>query len=323
MEFGVAYYGEQFQTACAYRGPHHVLASGQAEVFRAYNKHGQPVFAKVTKDNHAARRSAIAEKENLELLHSKRVTSSPCKVDVEGDDQEAGRLILVLPMLEGENLHQFLSKQKNRQQNLAFVTKLMLQISPNLADIHEAGVLHGDLHPGNLFLSLNHNNALGFKATIVDFGLSLALPESGTVRLHTRVGIAEYASPQTVQRTGSSIDVKYAPAVDIFSIGLILFQLLTGNKAARFAAVSPQDAFDRAEQEWGNRDACNAFGDRIKAELAETRATYAGSAQQAAVFDELAEVVLRCLRFEPSERPSAKELHQLAWQLEDNYFNRA
>lgn len=91
---------------------------------------------------------------------------------------------------------------------------------------HRAGVVHCDIKPGNVMLTP------GGQIKVMDFGIARAVSESNTTdETSTIMGTAQYFSPE--QARGDSVDSR----TDLYSTGLILFELLTGRPP--FEADSP------------------------------------------------------------------------------------
>ena len=105
------------------------------------------------------------------------------------------------------------------------VARIVGQIAAGMAAAHDAGISHGDLKPANIMLDVQDN------VKILDFGLAARDdPSESTVYLRIAVagpvaGTPSYMSPE--QADGRSADV---PS-DVFSLGLIIYELLTGHRA--------------------------------------------------------------------------------------------
>ena len=82
---------------------------------------------------------------------------------------------------------------------------------------HQEGVIHRDLKPGNIM-----QDASG-RVVIMDFGLAKTIQGDGMTQTGMMIGTMEYMSPE--QAMGSDLDARS----DIFTMGLIFYELLTGN----------------------------------------------------------------------------------------------
>jgi serine/threonine protein kinase/tetratricopeptide (TPR) repeat protein len=107
------------------------------------------------------------------------------------------------------------------------VLQLLRQIVPALGAAHAAGILHRDLKPGNILLEPARDG--GIRAVITDFGLAWSLDSNAEAPL-TRsgqpgFGTPEYMSPEQIE--GKEI----TPASDLYSLGLVIYQMVTGAKA--------------------------------------------------------------------------------------------
>ncbi|HEX6086850.1 MAG TPA: protein kinase [Thermoanaerobaculia bacterium] len=126
---------------------------------------------------------------------------------------------LVMELLEGETL-------RERLENRLSIRKALLwgaQIAEGLAAAHAKGVIHRDLKPENVFITE------GELLKILDFGLATTPPMGGDSSTAVRtepgivMGTAHYMSPEQVR--GTALDARS----DIFSLGIVLFEMLTGN----------------------------------------------------------------------------------------------
>ncbi len=102
---------------------------------------------------------------------------------------------------------------------------LVLQILAGLGHAHEHGIVHRDVKPSNVFLPL------GRPIKIMDFGVA-RLSGAGATTAGTLTGTPSYMSPEQV--SGEEIDGRS----DLFSVGLILYELVTGEKAIQAESVA-------------------------------------------------------------------------------------
>jgi TolB-like protein/Tfp pilus assembly protein PilF/predicted Ser/Thr protein kinase len=99
---------------------------------------------------------------------------------------------------------------------------LMAKVTRAVQYAHGQGILHRDLKPGNILL-----DGRG-EPLVSDFGLAKCLePTSNLTRTLTTVGAPDYAAPEQIDPAGAGSG-KLGPAADVYSLGAILFDLLTG-----------------------------------------------------------------------------------------------
>jgi TolB-like protein/tetratricopeptide (TPR) repeat protein/predicted Ser/Thr protein kinase len=99
---------------------------------------------------------------------------------------------------------------------------LMAKVTRAVQYAHGQGILHRDLKPGNILL-----DGRG-EPLVSDFGLAKCLePTSNLTRTLTTVGAPDYVAPEQIDPAGAGSG-KLGPAADVYSLGAILFDLLTG-----------------------------------------------------------------------------------------------
>jgi serine/threonine protein kinase/tetratricopeptide (TPR) repeat protein len=99
---------------------------------------------------------------------------------------------------------------------------LMAKVARAVQYAHGQGILHRDLKPGNILL-----DGRG-EPLVSDFGLAKCLePTSNLTRTLTTVGAPDYVAPEQIDPAGAGSS-KLGPAADVYSLGAILFDLLTG-----------------------------------------------------------------------------------------------
>lgn len=132
---------------------------------------------------------------------------------------------VAMELLDGATLAEFLSQRSRLSAEEAL--SIALQIASGLGAAHAAGVLHRDFKPGNVLLVAG---VTGMRAVITDFGLalranrdsSLGAPVTGAGEL---LGTPAYMSPEQVEAK------ELTPASDVYSLGLVLYQMVTGAQA--------------------------------------------------------------------------------------------
>ncbi|XYH93440.1 protein kinase domain-containing protein [Sorangium sp. So ce1128] len=153
-----------------------------------------------------------------------------------------GEPYLVMEYLEGTDLKALLRSRGPLPVELA--CDYLLQACEALAEAHALGIIHRDLKPGNLFLSQRADGSPLIK--VIDFGISkMALAADPTARKErdmtessTMLGSPLYMAPEQMV-SSKSVDAR----ADVWSMGAILYQLLTG--ATPFRGDSVMEIYDR------------------------------------------------------------------------------
>jgi serine/threonine protein kinase len=109
---------------------------------------------------------------------------------------------------------------------------VLADIVDALATVHRAGKLHRDIKPGNVLVTDDHH---GF---LVDFGLVYETGAEGITLGDKVVGTPSYMAPEQIRTERRDLTA----AVDIWGIGVLLYQLLTGRLS--FDGDTPYEIFD-------------------------------------------------------------------------------
>lgn len=145
----------------------------------------------------------------------------PNVVEVYDFGETDGSFYLVMDYLEGESLDRYLA----REGTLSWeeTREIGLAICAGLAHAHGQGIVHRDLKPSNVLISTSVDGESRIK--IVDFGIAKELDATSTLTgTDLVIGTPAYISPEAVRGGGVS------PASDIYSLGCILYECLTGEK---------------------------------------------------------------------------------------------
>lgn len=133
-------------------------------------------------------------------------------------------LYIVMELLTGVSLHQFLQDLRAKQQWIALsdAVEILRQIGIALEYAHKHGVMHRDIKPDNIMLCTKEDKesdekALPFRPVITDLGLAQANTNSGESS-----GTPAYMSPE--QALGQPVDARS----DVYSLGVLLYELALG-----------------------------------------------------------------------------------------------
>jgi len=132
-----------------------------------------------------------------------------------GEKGAEGEAYIAMEFVTGTNLHDLLAG--GGRLPLAQVTEVVGQLAQALDYAHQNGVVHRDIKPANIVLMENG------QAKILDFGIA-RLAAGGLTRPGKFFGTPNYMAPEQV--TGLEVDGR----ADQFALGVILYQLLTGEK---------------------------------------------------------------------------------------------
>jgi serine/threonine protein kinase len=187
---------------------------GMGEVYRADDlKLGQPVALKFLSEQFASDSEALARL--YREVRIARQVSHPNVCRVYDIGELEGQHFLSMEFIRGEELSSLL--RRIGRLPAAKATEIARQICAGLAAAHNRGVLHRDLKPANVMID-EHGHA-----RLTDFGIAALAEEIRGDEI--RAGTPAYMSPE--QLAGKDLTAKS----DIYSLGLVLYELFTGKKA--------------------------------------------------------------------------------------------
>ncbi len=213
-------------------GPYEILAplaaGGMGEVYRARDTRlGREVAVKVLPERLANNPQALARFERE--ARAVAALSHPNVLALHDFGREQGVVYAVTELLEGQGLDRRIASEDLSWRK---AVEIGAAVADGLSSAHAKGIVHRDLKPANIFVTRDG------PVKILDFGLATLSPldpearttgpaERGETEPGTVLGTVGYMSPEQVK--GEAAD----PRSDIFSLGCVLYEMLTGRRAFR------------------------------------------------------------------------------------------
>jgi serine/threonine-protein kinase len=193
---------------------------GMAAVYAATHRNGKKVAIKLLHPFIAAHPD-VRERFLREGYVANQV-DHPGAVSVLDDDVTAdGAPFLVMELLDGESLDQWMSRIESGTLPLPDVLAIADQVLDVLAAFHARGVIHRDIKPGNLYITRTG------LVKVLDFGLArLRDPKLTGAPTATGIvlGTASYMPPEQAQGKTEQVEARS----DVFAVGAVMFRALTG-----------------------------------------------------------------------------------------------
>jgi eukaryotic-like serine/threonine-protein kinase len=210
------------QTLGSFKITHKIGAGGQGTVYKATDtKLGRAVVIKVLPPELTGKDTNLKRFDREARLASSLDHPNICTIFDLGEQD--GMHYIVMQHVEGRNVRQLVN---GRPLELDSALRIAVQVTDALTAAHARGIIHRDIKSGNVMVTDSG------QVKILDFGLAKLLDEnepqtSGAERIElTEVGVpygtATYAAPE--QARGDKVDAR----ADIFSTGVLLYEMLTG-----------------------------------------------------------------------------------------------
>ncbi|MFN3708217.1 serine/threonine-protein kinase [Microcella sp.] len=253
---------------------------GMSSVFAAVDTQlGRSVALKVFRTELAAGDGMRRHRDEIDLLASLNHPALVTLFDAVDDVPTDGGAALVLELVDGDDLGRLISLGRVPYDQVAVIGAT---IAEGLAHIHDRGIIHRDVKPGNILVPSSAEDETTPRAKLVDFGIARLVDSEGVTGTGAVLGTVHYLSPE--QALGAAI----GPPSDIYSLGLVLLEALTGHRAFEGSGVAAAAA-------------------RVSRDIALPTDLHVAWAS----------VLGRMVAREPDERPTAREVAQELRALAD------
>ena len=187
-------------------------------VHRAYDRRsGRDVAIKIPRPTAEMIDAEIGTRREVDLLSALDDPGLVAVIDGDTGDGVAPAY-LVTELVEGPTLAQWIRHTTLTEQQTARLGAAMCR---TLAYIHAQGIVHRDVKPANILIP-GESEADLVAPKLADFGIATAVSGNQVTATGVTVGTANYVSPEQVRGDGIT------PATDVYSLGLVLIEALTG-----------------------------------------------------------------------------------------------
>jgi len=186
---------------------------GMGRIYKVLDKEiNERVSLKLIKPEIAANREVIERFQNEIRITRKISHKNICRMY--HLSREKDTYYITMEYVSGENLKNMIRMTK--QMSVETALDIGRQVCQGLTEAHRLGVVHRDLKPQNVMIDENGN------VRILDFGIARSLETRGATTPGMMIGTPEYMSPEQVE--GVDVDQR----TDIYSLGLLMYEMLTG-----------------------------------------------------------------------------------------------
>ena len=217
-----------------YRVEAEIAQGGMATVYRARDlRLDRPVALKVMRPD-LAHDQAFVRRFQQEARAAARL-SHPHIVSVYDQGEDGDLVFLAMELVVGPTLRDVIEHRSPASARQALT--LLVPVTEALAEAHRRGLVHRDVKPENVLIDQGRHSGI----KVVDFGLARAISAASQHTGEMLWGTAAYLAPEQVERGQAD------PRTDVYAVGLLLFELLTGEKA--FPGQEPlQVAYDHVHR---------------------------------------------------------------------------
>ncbi|MDQ3823910.1 MAG: serine/threonine protein kinase, partial [Actinomycetota bacterium] len=211
-----------------YLDPERIAHGGMGDVYRATDQTlGREVAIKLLAERYAHDES-IRGRFTREALAAARLSGEPNTVTIFDVGEWNDRPFIVMEYLSGGSLEHRV--REDGPLPVGQVVRWLEQAARALDAAHAQGVVHRDVKPGNLLLDRQGN------VYVADFGIATAAGLDSLTQTGTIIGTAGYLSPEQAQGSRAT------PASDVYALGVVAFELLTGDRPYRSESTTAEAA---------------------------------------------------------------------------------
>ncbi|MCS6574035.1 protein kinase [Curtobacterium flaccumfaciens pv. flaccumfaciens] len=201
---------------------------GMASVYRAVDEQlGREVAVKVFRIGPVDRGERARAEAEIQTLATLRAPELVTLYDAALDDVD-GDSYLVMELVPGSDLA---TRLREGPLDPATAARLGAQVADGLAAVHAQGIVHRDVKPANVLLESD-----GRHVKLADFGIALLRDASRVTGTGTVMGTAAYLAPEQV------LAQEITGKADVYSLGLVLLECLTGRQPFPGSAVESATA---------------------------------------------------------------------------------
>src|SRR5690242_3810528 len=185
---------------------------GMGAVFKAMDRQLERLVALKVIRPELAGNPQVLRRFKQELLLARQVTHKNV-IRIFDLGVADGLHFITMDFVQGRDLNALMEDRRFTPEE---TVKIIRQVAEALDAAHTESVIHRDLKPHNIMLTDNG------KVYVMDFGLARSVENSGLTRTGALLGTPTYMSPE--QAKGTAVDFRS----DLFSVGVILYEMLTG-----------------------------------------------------------------------------------------------
>ncbi|MBW4042263.1 MAG: serine/threonine protein kinase [Acidobacteria bacterium] len=198
---------------------------GMATVFRGLDRRLQrPVAVKVFRGGFSEAVDPQRTTQEMRLLAAVNHPSVVAVLDASNGDGVFGAF-LVMELVVGDDLGLLLHRARGPL-SADFARRIVADVASALGTLHAQGVVHRDVKPANILVPTSATSSIAtVAAKLTDFGIAQLVDGARLTAPDSILGTAAYLSPEQVRGAPPR------PASDVYSLGLVLLEALTGKRA--------------------------------------------------------------------------------------------